>query len=259
MNISIHKYEKQYRVHVYETGPDGKAVFYSLFDYMQDIAAEHAIRLGYGRDDMMKNNNLWVLSRMYASINSFPSPGDTIGLTTWPAGTDKLFAMRNYDIRFPNGEIIAMASSSWLIIDHTTKKIRRPYNISEGYHFTNQFDNKFIRIADKLPDLPHDGRISPSFKVAIGDLDVNLHTNNVNYLKWVYNTYDLNFVIRHLPTSVEINYLAESVFGDEIVIKTSEENNGKTAIFNHSLIRANDNKDLCRVRIEWEKNDRRDK
>ena len=49
-------FEKEYRVHVYETGPDGKLNLYSFFDYLQDIASDHAVRLGYGRDDLMKSN-----------------------------------------------------------------------------------------------------------------------------------------------------------------------------------------------------------
>ncbi len=34
---------------------------------------------------------------------------------------------------------------------------------------------------------------------------------------------NLNFIMNHLPTSVEINYLAESMFNEEIVIRTSKE------------------------------------
>ena len=56
-----------------------------------------------------------------------------------------------------------------------------------------------------------DGTISPIFRVKVSDLDVNLHTNNVRYLKWVSDTYDLDFVMNNVPQSAEINYLAESI------------------------------------------------
>ncbi len=42
--------EKEYSVHVYETGPDGKLNLHTLFDYFQDIASDHALMLGYGRE-----------------------------------------------------------------------------------------------------------------------------------------------------------------------------------------------------------------
>ena len=56
----------------------------------------------------------------------------------------------------------------------------------------------------------------------MSDLDVNLHTNNVKYLKWVSDTYNLDFVMKNVPRSAEINYLAESQFNEEIIIKTSD-------------------------------------
>jgi hypothetical protein len=43
------QFEKEYRVHVYETGPNGKLNLYSLFNYLQDIASDHAVKLGFGR------------------------------------------------------------------------------------------------------------------------------------------------------------------------------------------------------------------
>ena len=84
----------------------------------------------------------------------------------------------------------------------------------------------------------------------MSDLDVNLHTNNVKYLTWVSDCYNLDFVMKNVPRSAEINYLAESQFDEEVVIKTSEEKmNGP--VYSHSIFRTSDNKELCRIRIEW--------
>ena len=66
-----------------------------------------------------------------------------------------------------------------------------------------------------------DGKVSPVFRVKISDLDVNLHTNNVRYLKWGCDTYSLEFVMKNVPQSAEINYLAESIYDEEIMIRTS--------------------------------------
>ena len=78
--MDLLQYEKEYRIHVYETGPDGKLNLCSLFNYMQDIASDHAVELGFGRDDLMRDNRFWVLSRMYAEINHWPLWGETIFL-----------------------------------------------------------------------------------------------------------------------------------------------------------------------------------
>jgi len=216
---------------------------------MQDAASEHAVKLGYGRDDLLKKNNFWVLSRMYAEITEQPVWNDNVMVKTWPSGTDKMFAMRNYDIRFSDGGHIASASSSWLIIDRITKKIQRPDEFLIRYNNENDNVTPLLRGAVKLPGTS-DGSPSPAFRVSVNDLDVNLHTNNVNYLRWICNTYYLNFIMNHYPSSVEINYLAESVFGDEIIIRTSWDEENESC-FNHSVFRLNDDKELCRVRLCW--------
>src|SRR4030042_4531994 len=100
------QFEKEYRVHVYETDPDERVNLFSLFDYMKDIAAEHAIKLGFGRDDLLKRNHFWVLSRMYAEISNWPFRGETIIVKTWPSGTENVFALRFFEIRFADGREI---------------------------------------------------------------------------------------------------------------------------------------------------------
>ena len=71
--MDLRQIEKEYTIHVYETGPDSRSTLYSLFNYMQDIASDHAILLGFGRDDLLKKNHFWVLSRMYAEVTQWPS------------------------------------------------------------------------------------------------------------------------------------------------------------------------------------------
>jgi len=250
--MALLQLQKDYLIHVYEMGPDGRVNLHSLFNFMQDIAADHADKLGYGRDDLMKSNHFWVLSRIFARFSEWPVWNESISVKTWPSGVDTIFAMRNYTLAFGDGRQIGSGSSSWLIIDRTTKKIQRPDEFLQNYSIDNQSIVSYIRNPVKLRPASENGKISPSFRVKVNDVDINLHTNNVNYLRWVTDTYDLSFVMNHQPCSAEINYLAEAIFDDEIVIRTSEEE-GTNVFFNHSIIRTTDRKELCRIRIEWEK------
>lgn len=248
--MDLLQFEKEYLIHVYETGPDGKLNLYSLFNYMQDIASDHAVKLGFGRDDLLRNNHFWVLSRMYAEITEWPLWEETIIIKTWPNGTDRLFALRNYEVSYSDGRHIASGSSSWLILDRTTKKIQRPDSVLSHFNPNLHTDKSPIRYASKLDPAMEDGLTSPHFRIKVSDLDVNFHTNNVRYLKWVCDTYDLDFMMNNVPRSAEINYLAESVFNEDIVIRMSEEK-GKDRFRNHSVLRTNDNRELCRIRIKW--------
>jgi medium-chain acyl-[acyl-carrier-protein] hydrolase len=244
------QFEKDYRIHVYETGVNGQVNLYSLFNYMQDIASDHAVKLGFGRDDLMRDNRFWVLSRMYACITEYPLWEETITIRTWPNGTDKLFALRNYEVIYLDGRKIASGTSSWLILDRTTKKVQRPDTVLTQYNPTIQPENSQLRYASKIEPSAEDGVKSPVYRIKVSDIDVNLHTNNVQYLKWVCDTYSLDFVTRNVPQSAEINYLAESHFDEEIYIRTSSDK-VCNIFYNHSIIRISDNKELCRILIEW--------
>jgi medium-chain acyl-[acyl-carrier-protein] hydrolase len=249
--MELLQFEREYRINVYETGPDGKLNLYSMFNYLQAVAADHANKLSFGRDDLLKENRFWVLSRMFAVVTVWPLWEETITVRTWPKGTDRLFALRDFEVRYPDGRHVASASSSWLVIDRTSKRVQRPDDILTRFNSELPSKNALPRNADKVEPATEDCITGDIFTVKTSDLDVNLHTNNVRYIKWVTDTYDLDFILNHSPVSLEVNYLSESVYGEKVLIKTSRENNND-CLRNHSVIRFNDNKELCRVRIEWE-------
>lgn len=251
--MAFPKLEKEYTVHVYETGPDGRLSLHSLFDYLQDIASDHAVKLGYGRDDLLKNNHFWVLSRIYAEISEWPLWSDTILLRTWPRGTEKIFALRDFEVSYPDKRSVARATSSWLIINRDTRRIQRPDNNLSTLNSDKDGDKALPRNAVKLEPAGQNGIKSSTFSVRLSDLDVNLHTNNARYLRWVTDTYGLDFIMNNVPLSAEINYLAESHFNDSISIMTSEDNN-KSGVYNHSIVRTTDNLELCRIQIRWKNN-----
>ena len=248
--MELLQFEKEYRIHVYEIGPDGRLSIFSFFNFLQDIAAEHAVKLRFGRDDLMRENRFWVLSRVMANISLWPEWEETIIVRTWPKGTDKLFALRDFEVFYPDGKHIASATSSWLVVDRTTKRVQRPDDLLTRFNSGLPVKNALGRNAGKIEPSSQDGITSDVFRVKVSDLDVNLHTNNVRYIEWVTDTYDLEFRTNQVPVSVEVNYLAESKWNEEVFIRTSsEEKNGCS--YNHSIVRSDDKNELCRIRIEW--------
>jgi acyl-ACP thioesterase len=201
----------------------------------------------------MKQNHFWVLSRIYAEITAWPSWGESINVKTWTRGTDRLFAVRDFEARYPDGRSIAHATSSWLIVDRDTKRIQRPENNLSLLNSELTDEKALPRNAMKLELAYENGRSTPPFHVSISDLDINLHTNNARYLKWITDSYDLDFILNNVPLSAEINYLAESRFNDNIAITILEDGNNSN-VLNHSIMRTSDNTELCRVRINWKKN-----
>lgn len=245
------EFEKRYKIPVYDTDFQGKLSIFSLFNYIQDIASEHAEILHFGRDDLQRNDQFWILSRVYAEIKSFPFWGETLILRTWPRGTDGMFALRDIEIRSEKWGVIAGATTSWVIVNAINRRPQRPETLLERMNLEFPSSRSTTRNAGKLTQTSsfEPAQTNP-FHVMASDLDVNYHVNNVKYIQWVYNTRSVQFLSKNEATSVEVNYLSEAVEGNKIIIESinpDQENNCSA----HSVIRLDDARELCRLRICW--------
>jgi acyl-ACP thioesterase len=266
--------ERRFRIHTYEADTSGRMSPPALFNYLQDIASAHADALSWGKEELMKKNQFWVLSRMVAEMKRIPCGGSEIVIRTWPRGVEGIFALRDFDIRDSSGELIGGASSAWLVLDAETRRPVRPGSLlsETGDIFTKR--ESLRRNPAKLPS-PGESRYNTlPFPVKYSDLDVNLHVNNVKYLQWALDAYPLDFRMNNEIRGIEVNYLAESLPGDEVIIGISEEDNPETGNagsehtgegssrednseeteirnFLHSVKRSGDNRELCRIRVSW--------
>lgn len=244
------QFEKHYRIPVYDTDFRGRLSLHSLFNYVQDIASEHAELLKFGREDLQRNNRFWILSRMYAAINRMPRWGEEILLHTWPRGVEGLFALREIEVTDGKGEVISAVTTSWVVVDIETRRPVRPGTMPAlaGRDFiTRQATG---RSAGKLE--PPNGQMieTPPFRVRSGDLDVNLHVNNVKYIQWYCDTFGTDYLSGHEPEEVEINFLSESVEGDTVFLRHEVAGNGNNRP-GCSVIRETDGRELCRIMTAW--------
>jgi len=244
------EFEKRYRIPVYDTDFRGRLFLHSLFNYVQDIAAAHAEILKFGREDLQKNNRFWILARMYASINAMPSWGEEITLRTRPLGVDGLFALRDVGLSDSNGSVIAAVTTSWVVVDITSRRPVRPDTLPDLASREFSGNQPLIRNAEKIGP-PADGcPVTELFIVKPSDLDVNLHVNNVKYIQWMYDTIPVSYLSEHVPVSAEINYLSEAVEGDSVRVKYEIPGSGNNRI-HCSVIRESDSRELCRIMTEW--------
>jgi len=251
LNCSIMiEFEKSYTIPVYDSDFNGRLSVFSLFNYIQDIASEHAELLHFGRGDLQRSNQFWILSRLYAEIESFPLWGETVILRTWPRGTEGLFAMREIEVLSQGGERVAGVATSWVIVDSETRRPQRPDKLLERMNLDYPEKRTTKRSAGKPDPVGQPYRDTEIFIVKPSDLDVNQHVNNVKYIQWVTDSFTVDFLSRHTPKTVEVSYLAESVEGDRIVVRSNEQS-GENNCSLHTVIRVDDGRELCRILICW--------
>lgn len=246
-------FERKYPVNIFNTDLTGKLSPGSLFSFFEDIAGRHASVLGLGRDNLMSGGNFWALSRMMVKIERLPDAMEEITLRTWPRGTDYIYALRDFEMYDEQGKILAAATSSWIIVDYSSRKVQRPDKTLSLLNTDFPEKRAVGTNARKISPLPSDCRTVTSMQVRTEDMDVNMHVNNARYVTWVINSYPAGHIISHSPAIIEANYLAEGHIDEKVNIITAESTD-QPASFLHSVMRENDNAEICRIRIVWREN-----
>ncbi len=238
-----------FKIHSYESDFTGQATLPNLCHLMQESAWNHAENLQVGFSHLLKKNLIWVLSRQLVMIYQYPKWGDIIQVHTWPTGKDRLFCYRDFKIFDENNNIIGLASTTWFVIDLAERKPQR----TDSY-IQLDVDNSVERVFPSFPAKIHPVKapeFSRTLQVNYSDLDVNDHVNNVKYIEFVLDSLPLEFLKTHLLKGVEVNYIAEAKYSDNILIHHETKNNGSLEML-HDLFRKDDNLEICRARTVWE-------
>jgi len=236
----------EYTIHSYESDKRALATPTALLQFMQESAWNHAEHLNLGFSHLSPKGLAWVLARLSLKVEKFPRWHTRVKLETWPSGLDRLLAHRDFRISSSEG-LLAVGSTSWLVIDVEN---RRPQRTSSYFEFEQwEAERVFSQFTGKIPQLQHSSAESAR-KVYFSHLDVNGHVNNVRYLEYVIDSFPLDFITEHDLALLEMNFLAEALYGDSIRVKT--QNNGDLS-FLHSVQRQNEDDELCRLKTTWKK------
>ena len=89
-----------FRARYYEVGPDGCVTIQALCNYFQEAARQPCHpSWASACGKLMEQGQSWVLSRMLIEMSAFPGWRDEVTIDTWPAGIERMFAMRLFRLR----------------------------------------------------------------------------------------------------------------------------------------------------------------
>lgn len=242
-------FQKQFQIRSYEIDSRGKIKLGSILNYLQEVASEHAARLGASVIDLFPKNLTWVLSRYHLKILSYPSWGETIQIITWPSGIYNLFALREFEILNDKNEILAFVTSSWILLDFKKKQPVRP---EEHLH---KFPRKIERaIPDNFESLPVIEKVNFElpFRIRMSDLDLNQHVNHVSYIEWAMETMPPEILKKYQPIQLEISFRGEAFYGDRVLSRTQIVNGDSHQICLHQIVHEKNGKELTRLKSRWQ-------
>ena len=186
-------------------------------DLAQEAAGLHAVELGFGYEDLIKNNTAWILSRVNIKFVDIPIWRDDITLTTWHKGANRLFFLRDFIMTDKDGKERVKATTSWLVLNLETRRlVRDPMLMEEGTVCT---ETVIETPADKVvmpKDVP--AELVLEHAVAYSDVDMNNHTNNAMYMQWAMDAVDYEIASAKAVKEVTINFNRETKAGDVVAI-----------------------------------------
>jgi acyl-ACP thioesterase len=241
-------WHQNFTIRSYEVDCHGRLSIVSVFNFMQEAASQHADALGVSIQQLLSENNTWLLSRIKIKMDAYPAWNDRLTVHTWPSGVQRLFALRDFELKDHRGHTVGAALSAWLVLD-TVKK--RPVRVGPLVERLKPIDGEHIlpdRL-DKLPALetPAHERV---FQVRYRDLDINQHVNNASYVEWMLEGMPAGDQSELVLAELEINFMAESFLQDRIIAQCNPLDARKRE-FRHRLIREADGQELVRAWTVW--------
>ena len=236
--------ETHAEVRLNEVGAFGSLRPTVLLDYLLDAAGTHAAHLGVGLEALNERGLTWFLLRLHVRITRYPQGGETMTVRTWPSGIQRLFFTREFVVTDAAGEQLAIGSSAWIAVSPATRRPIRPANLGVTFpwHPERPLPSEFGKL-----DAPEGECLARAYRPLSSDIDQNQHVNSTVYPRWTLDCVPDVLRREWLPSELDIAYLAETQYGDDIQARTQV---GEDRTL-HGLTRLADGTELLRQATRW--------
>ncbi|KAK4479908.1 hypothetical protein RD792_015452, partial [Penstemon davidsonii] len=220
-------YRQTVVIRSYEVGPDKTATIESILNLLQETALNHVWMSGLLSDGfgathgMMRNNLIWVVSRMQVQVDHYPIWGEVIEIDTWVGASGKNGMRRDWLLRSQaTGIVFARATSTWVMMNQQTRRLSKmpdevraeisPWFIEKQAIINEENPEKIDKLDNNAP------YVRSNLKPKRSDLDMNHHVNNVKYVRWMLETIGDEFLENHQLSDIILEYRRECGSSDVV-------------------------------------------
>ena len=190
-----------------------KLSYKGFLKYLVDTASKHSSIAGYGFKDVPRTNYVWLVLNWKLKIFDRPESEDIIHVETWCAGTERVYCLRDYRIYNDKNELIAIASSKWVLFNVKTKSIARitdEVKASYDPHNEHVMDEPI----NKLKEPKENYTNTYEYTIMRRDIDTNNHVHNTNYLDIAIECLPKEISENLNYTEIEIMYKHQALHGN---------------------------------------------
>ena len=208
-------FSKDWEINFTQCMPNGYLKYTDLCNLLQLTAANHSEIGGVSFSDMQEFDQAWVLSRMRVEIKELPKWKDIVTVKTWINTSENSRSVRALEM-YVNGNKILGSETFWAVF---ITKTRRPEVLGLPFeHFELYPGHKATQKTFSKINLNNETEMVFEKTVALSDLDIVNHVNNVKYLEWCLDFVDKKLVLNQRIKSFEMNFLKELSLKDKVVI-----------------------------------------
>ncbi|MBE6464114.1 MAG: hypothetical protein E7003_02100 [Eggerthellaceae bacterium] len=212
--------ERNYRLRWMDFDLYGHLKPQAALDLMQDVATIHAKEMGFSDEELRDKGIFWIVTRMKLTIVKQPERLSCVTVRTWPHTQTKLSFLRDFLITDESGELIAKATSEWMVVSIEKRSFASAllaYDGPKDFDEARTFESKpkKIKNLDKEPDS------SISMTPGFSDFDQNGHLNNAMYARLILDAIELDENLS--VESLQIDYRHEVLAGSTLILETLHE------------------------------------
>lgn len=225
-------FEESYITSFSQTGVHNVLTNKSLLSLMEIVACAHSAYCNFTFGDLAKDNLSWIILDWKLKVFKRPVADQKIVIKTWGRFHNKLFVIRDFKVIDDKGDILAIASSKWCLVDTKIRKIAKmPDNIEEIYH---GFRDESVFENESFDRLVIDSKLTPvdsdTYKIRRFDIDINKHVHNLNYLNFAYELLPFDVFMGDELNNLKITFKKEIKYGETIKSYLYFDNNAYTIV-----------------------------
>ncbi len=206
--------EHKFTIGLRDVGFSNKLTNKAMLGFFEDIGGLHSDMVGYGLANIENTNLSWVLLNWKLKVIKRPKYAENVTVKTWSRNPQKFYSYRDFEMYDNDGNILAIASSKWSLIDLNKGLIKLTDEIIAKYESEN------LSVFDEL-DLP---KMTPPvifsntylYTVPRCVIDINEHMHNLCYLDVAYETLPYDIYKNTHFNNVEIMYKRSARLGDTL-------------------------------------------
>lgn len=186
----------------------------AILTAMQEAAGAHSHILGCGRETLVEQGIVWVLTRCEVRMDREARMGETVSIETFPMPLRRWFFPRYFIFRDAAGEALGAAGTLWVLFDLEKRCMVAPGEVAKAIPDNSDLTPP-LGVPGPVPRLT--GEAVRSVRAPVySELDVNGHVNNARYADWLCDALGLETLRDLRVRDMRLSYAAEIRPGQEM-------------------------------------------